>query len=74
MTTGEETFKSDATKIHKHKSGKLLAVSFGNHNISVTQLQKLGFKVNKKEFLMILKTLLKMVSSESLKNVKKYLA
>tara|TARA_Y100001956_G_scaffold48961_1_gene47615 strand:+ start:8666 stop:9184 length:519 start_codon:yes stop_codon:yes gene_type:complete len=49
VKTGEETFKSNATKIHKHKSGKLLAVSFGNYNISVIQLQKLGFKVSKKD-------------------------
>ncbi|AUR86290.1 hypothetical protein NVP1084O_083 [Vibrio phage 1.084.O._10N.261.49.F5] len=38
-------YTHNAEKIHKHKSGNLLAVSFGCVNIAYPKLIKLGFKV-----------------------------
>lgn len=41
----EVTYTTNAEKIFKHKSGKMLAAMCGNANVSLAKLESLGFKV-----------------------------
>lgn len=41
----EATYTTNAEKIFKHKSGKMLAAMCGNANVSLAKLESLGFKV-----------------------------